>query len=92
MKKRRHLKENLVTALEVPKDLAYKDTILTITGWTAAIIENYKSILKYTEEEIVLLAFHGKVTIYGSHLEIARYAPDEMQIEGKISNISFGRQ
>ena len=32
MKKKGSLKEHLVTALEVPRDLAYKEPIITITG------------------------------------------------------------
>lgn len=89
MKKLRHLKENLVTALEVPRDLAYKDVILTVTGPGFAVIENYKSILKYSTEEVVVLTFNGKVKLSGKCLEIVCYTPEEMQICGQICGISF---
>lgn len=91
MKKKHYLKENLVTALEVPKDLAYQDAIITVTGMNQAVIENYRSILRYTREEIVLLTLRGKVIICGKRLEIPCYTPEEMTICGSISGIFLER-
>ena len=91
MKKKGSLKEHLVTALEVPRDLAYKEPIITITGKNQAVIENYRSILRYTREEIVLLTLRGKVTICGKCLQIPCYTPWEMQVQGCISRIILDR-
>ncbi len=60
MKKRQQIKKNLVTALEVPMDLAYKDAIVTLTCMNQAVIENYRSILRYTREEIVISTLRGR--------------------------------
>lgn len=92
MKKKGNLKENLVAVLEVPRDLAYRDAIITVTGPGFAVIENYRSILKYTREEIVVLTLRGKVAVQGKRLEIPCYTPDEMQVCGCISGIFFDRQ
>lgn len=92
MKKRQRWKENLVTALEVPRDLAYRDAIVTVTGQNLAVIENYRSILRYTREEIVVLTLRGKLTICGKRLEIPCYTPEEMQVCGSISSIFLERQ
>ena len=92
MKKRERWKENMVSALEVPRDLAYRDAIVTITGQGQAVIENYRSILRYTREEIVVLTLRGKVTICGKRLEIPCYTPEEMQVRGCISGIFLDRQ
>ena len=51
----------MVLALELPPDLAYNETIVTLTGQTEAVIENYKSVFKYTPSEIVIQSFYGKV-------------------------------
>ena len=91
MKKKGSLKEHLVTALEVPRDLAYKEPIITITGKNQAVIENYRSILRYTREEIVLLTLRGKVTICGKCLQIPCYTPWETQVKGCISRIILDR-
>ncbi len=37
-----------------------KETIVTLTGRSHAVICNYKSILRYQQEEIIVLGFHGK--------------------------------
>ena len=49
----------MVLALELPPDLAYNETIVTLTGQTEAVIENYKSVFKYTPSEIVIQSFYG---------------------------------
>lgn len=87
MKKKNRYKEKLVTALEVPDDLAYSAPILTVTGKNLAVIENYRGILRYTREEIVVLTFQGRLTICGRHLEIPCFTREEMQIKGYISRI-----
>ena len=38
-------KEQMVSALEIPPDLAYSETIITMTGSMEILIENYKSII-----------------------------------------------
>ena len=86
-KERKNWRENLVTSLEVPGDLAMKETIVTLTGRSHAVICNYKSILRYQQEEIIVLGFRGKVVIRGKRLMIPKYTPEEMQIQGMISEI-----
>lgn len=86
-KERKNWRENLVTSLEVPGDLAMKETIITLTGRNHAVICNYKSILRYQQDEILILGFRGKVAVKGRRLAIPRYTPEEMQIEGMISEI-----
>ena len=84
-------KEKLVSALEIPEDLAYREAIVTITGKHLAVIENYRGILRYTGEEIIVLTFRGRLTICGRHLEIPIFTRDEMQIRGCISRIFLER-
>ena len=86
-KERKNWRENLVTSLEVPGDLAMKETIVTLTGRSHAVICNYKSSLRYQQEEIIVLGFRGKVAIRGKRLMIPKYPPEEMQIHGLISEI-----
>lgn len=87
MKKMNVWKEQMVSALEIPADLAYGDAIVTITGPGRVLVENYRCILRYTNQEIILLTPRGKVTICGKCLEIPWYTPDEMQVKGQISGI-----
>lgn len=86
-KKRKSFRESLVTALEVPRDLACKETVVTLTGQNQAVIENYRNILKFTREEIIVSTFSGKLTITGKRLEIPWYTSEEMIIKGYISRV-----
>ncbi len=80
-------KENLVTSLEIPRDLAMKETVFTVTGKHQAVVCNYRSVLRYEKEEIILLTFQGKLRIQGKRLRIPMYTPEEMYIEGVITEI-----
>ena len=86
-RKRERFRENLVTVLEVPRDLACRETIVTLTGHKHAVVENYKKILKFTKEEIIISTYSGKLTIQGQKLEILWYTAEEMTITGYISRI-----
>lgn len=87
MKKTERWKENLVTSLEIPRDLAMKETVITVTGKSVAVVWNYRSILKYEKEEIILLTFRGKLKICGKRLRIPVYTPEEMHIQGLITEV-----
>lgn len=80
-------KEQMVSALEIPPDLAYSETIITMTGSMEILIENYKSISRYTPTEIVVRSLRGKVSICGQNLEILWYTSSAMKVTGNISGI-----
>ena len=79
--------EQMVSALEIPPDLAYSETIITMTGSMEILIENYKSISRYTPTEIVVRSLRGKVSICGKNLEILWYTSSAMKVTGNISGI-----
>ena len=80
-------KEQMVSALEIPPDLAYSETIITMTGSMEILIENYKSISRYTPTEIVVRSLRGKVSICGKNLEILWYTSSAMKVTVNISGI-----
>ena len=85
MKKTERWKEQMVSALEIPADLAYSETIITMTGSMELLIENYRSISRYTPSEIVVLSLRGKVTVCGKNLEILWSSA--MKIRGDIFSV-----
>ena len=85
--KLKSVKQNMVETLELPKDLMYGDSIVTITGRREVLIENYKGILQYTDSEILIQSLRGKVLLRGKNLEIVWYTSLEMKITGAISSI-----
>ena len=92
LEKPRKVRENLLTKMEIPEDLAGREPIITITGSAKAVIENYRSILSYTSEKMAILTCRGKICITGKNLEIFTYDPMEMEIRGFISCIFLERR
>lgn len=83
------VKENMVETLELPKDLMYGASIVTIIGRREVLIENYKGILEYTEEYIKIQTKNAKLTVYGKRLNIEYYTNEDMKVVGFIKSIEF---
>ncbi|MGI6070639.1 MAG: YabP/YqfC family sporulation protein [Blautia sp.] len=85
----KRMKEGIVSALELPRDLAYKESILTLYGRTDLTIENYRSLILYQPDRILVLTQNGPLEILGKSMEISYYTSDEMKITGRICNLQW---
>lgn len=87
------MKEKLIDhmseAVDVPKDVALKAPILTLTGRTELTIENYRGIQEYSDLLIRVQTGCGEVRIKGSNLWIEYYTNMEMLIRGRILAVEF---
>ncbi|MGN0398913.1 MAG: YabP/YqfC family sporulation protein [Blautia sp.] len=79
----------IAESLQIPKDLAYREPILTMTGQRELFIENYKCIRQYRDTCIVILMKHSTVKIEGTCLTIEYYNREEMKITGRICSVTF---
>lgn len=79
--------ERFMTVMELPGDLSCKAPIITITGPAQVLIENYKSILSYTSEKLIVVTCRGRVVLQGKNLEIVHYTSLEMEIKGLILSV-----
>lgn len=84
-----HSRKSLIHSLEIPEDLAYKDPIITVTGQHVILIENYRMLMSFTEQEISVKVQKGLLRIRGIRLYINYYTPEEMEIRGSIQTISL---
>ena len=80
-------REHVISSMEIPRDLAYRDVLVSLTGSTRLCIENFRSILEYTPSRILVLTKNGRLQISGSSLEMQSYTNDEMLITGHITEI-----
>ena len=76
-------------SLKLPKDTMLGAAIVTITGNREAFVENYKGILEYTTESIVLQGKNARICFEGSSLSIDYYTNEDMKISGCIECIRY---
>lgn len=89
LKKKRLSGNDLSTSLRLPQDVVKGETLLTFIGKSAVQIENYRSILLYTNTSIRIQAKRYQLCILGKNLCIRYYDKDEMKITGRIESITF---
>lgn len=81
--------EQLIDSLKLPKDMLLGASILTVTGNFELWVENYKGIIEYTQESIILQGKTGQISISGCGLVIDYYTNEDMKIIGNIRCISY---
>ena len=81
--------DHVSDAAEMPKDVALKAPILTLTGRTELTIENYRGIQEYSVLLIRVQTGSGEVRIKGKNLWIEYYTNLEMLIRGRIIAVEF---
>lgn len=64
-------------------------TGLDIQGQERLRVENYESIIEYTDVKIRLQAKGYRIQIEGKELMIEYFSEDEMKVSGKIEKIMF---
>lgn len=83
------IKERIVSAANMPKDVMLGASVLTILGNFEVCIENYRGILEYTDTLIRVQTKGKQIRLSGTQLQIEYYTNDEMKITGKISSLEF---
>ena len=79
---------NVSELLKLPTDVVCGDTRISMIGKRKVKIENYRSILVYSETLIKIQARHQIVIIEGKQMRIRYYDQDEMEILGRITSVS----
>lgn len=87
--KKTSLKERTVDILGLPKDLLLGAMNITLTGKYDVYIENYNSIIEYSDNVIKINGKGSNVKIIGKSLIIDSYTKREMRIIGIIKEIVY---
>ncbi len=83
------IKEKIISAANMPKDVVLGASVLTILGDFEVSIENYRGILEYTDTMIRVQTKGKQIRLCGKRLQIEYYTNDEMKITGKICSLEF---
>ena len=87
--KRTKGRELVVESLKLPKDSLLGASIVTLTGNTDVFVENYKGIIEYTSQMILLQGKTCKIEICGRRLNIVYYTNEDMKITGGVEAVRY---
>ena len=87
--KSKSLYHKISTAAQIPDDLSDGAVLVTVTGQEELCIENYRSIIEYSDSRLMLLTKSGRLEVLGKHLFISYYTSEEMKVTGHIEQISY---
>lgn len=82
------LRQNLLEH-KMPAEALLKDSLITVVGHAEVWIENYKALLMYKEEEVIVQAGHYTIHVKGERLRISHYMEAHMMICGNIRSIEY---
>ena len=77
--------------LDFPPEVVGEGPKITITGRRQILVENYISIINFSEEEIRLETAEGDVCFGGKGLVLKVILSTELRIEGELTSLSFTR-
>ncbi|UOF88923.1 sporulation protein YqfC [Fodinisporobacter ferrooxydans] len=75
--------------LDLPKDALLDVPRVTLIGGLQAYVENFHSVMEFSDKQLRLQLTKGQLIIKGSTLEIKRIVDDQVMIEGQIDAIQY---
>ena len=83
------LQTNVGNVLDFPQDVAGEGPKITITGRREVMVENYLSIINFSDQEIRLETAQGDVCLSGTGLMLKVILATELRIEGELTSLAF---
>ncbi|WCN38776.1 sporulation protein YqfC [Aneurinibacillus uraniidurans] len=75
--------------LDMPSDLTMEMPRITMIGQLQMYIENHRGVLWFSNQELRLLLTKGQLLIRGENLVIRAILPEEVLVEGIVSQVLF---
>lgn len=82
-------KTKFLESLQLPRDVCLGALRVTLTGSAEAWVENYRGLLEYSEQSILLQGKNCQVCFEGTGLTIDYYTNEDMKISGCIQNVRY---
>ena len=83
------MKDLLSGMLELPKEVVLNLPLVTMIGNGEVCVENYKSVIEYTETRVRVNTTCGIFAIEGKKLVLNQITSDEVVIKGVVDNMAF---
>lgn len=82
-------KRAVVSALNLPEDVFFGEMLLSFVGSHEVTVENYRSIVFYTDTVLKLQGKNGRLVITGKRLSIEYYDKEQLKLTGVIQSAEF---
>ena len=79
----------MIDTCQLPKEVLLGASIISMTGNTDIFIENFKSIIKYQTDLLLIQGKRKRIQISGKNLQLKQYTKEELKIHGMIQEIKF---
>ncbi|HZG60562.1 MAG TPA: sporulation protein YqfC [Anoxybacillus sp.] len=86
---RRQMRNWLTNKMELPADILMDLPRITMIGQIHIYIENHRGLLSFSDKEIRLLLKQGQLLVKGESFVIKTILPEEILLEGKISQVLY---
>lgn len=83
------LQKHAGEVLEFPPDVLDKGPRVTIMGRSEMVVEYFKEVILFSNEEIILKTPVGKLSIRGKDFVLTTVLDTEINLKGQISSLSF---
>lgn len=84
--------ERFADTFSLPKDMVVNATLLHMVGKSDIFVENFKGIISYNCNEVIIKGHSTKYCICGEGLTIEYYSNEDMKISGRIGEVKIIRE
>jgi len=79
----------LTKKMELPADVLMDLPRITMIGQIHIYIENHRGLLAFSDKELRLMLKRGQLLVRGEEFVIRTILPEELLLEGKISQVLY---
>ena len=80
---------NIIESMDLPKDLFLGMPDIAMIGNRELNIMNHRGIMRYEDDEVIILSKNIQIIVKGTNLYIAAYSKDEIKLKGYINSMEF---
>ncbi|MDR2736584.1 MAG: YabP/YqfC family sporulation protein [Gracilibacteraceae bacterium] len=75
--------------LDLPEDLFSGGPRITLVGFAVIMIEDFRRIISFSDERVIVTVGSGHVELWGKGLVLAELSPHEIEIKGEIHGLKL---
>ncbi|MCL2674093.1 MAG: sporulation protein YqfC [Defluviitaleaceae bacterium] len=84
-----NIRSQIANLFELPREIVLNLPLISVIGNEELIIENYKSVVEYSEEVVRISTSCGILKVEGRKLNLRRMTSEAVTITGTLTNFGF---